>query len=87
MMDENTRRMRSLSHTLKPRIIIGKNGFTEQVIKDIVKELKNHELVKIKILNTYIGNKDKKEVVSEIVKETNSRLIDFIGFTLTLSRR
>ena len=86
-MDENTRRLRSLSRTLKPRFIIGKNGLTEHVIKDIINELKYHELLKIKILNTYIGDKNKAAVVAEIVKNTNSRLIDFVGFTVVLARK
>ena len=50
-MDEKTKKMMSISKSLKPRIIIGKNGLTENVINDIIHELKNHELVKIKILN------------------------------------
>lgn len=79
--------MRSISHTLDPRIIIGKNGLTEQVINDIVRKLKRHELVKIKILNNYMNGRNKLDVVSEIVKKTDSRLIDFIGFTITLTRR
>ena len=86
-MDEKTKKMRSISKSLKPRIIIGKNGLTENVINDIIHELKNHELVKIKILNNYIADKEKKSVVEEIVKKTNSKLIDFIGFTVVLSRR
>ena len=86
-MDEKTKKMRSISKSIRPRIIIGKNGLTEHVINDIIRELKNHELVKIKILNNYIADKEKKSVVGEIVKRTNSRLIDFVGFTLVLSRK
>jgi len=86
-MDEKTKKMRSISKSIRPRIIIGKNGLTEHVINDIIRELKNHELVKIKVLNNYIADKEKKSVVGEIVKRTNSRLIDFVGFTLVLSRK
>ena len=39
--------LRSLAQTLKPIVWVGKDGFSETVIKQIEEELFNHELIKI----------------------------------------
>ncbi len=40
-------KLRSLAQTLKPIVWVGKDGFSETVIKQINDELFNHELIKI----------------------------------------
>lgn len=50
MIDKKTRiKLRSLAMNLKPIIWVGKDGFTENVLKQIKEELYNHELIKIAI--------------------------------------
>lgn len=50
MIDKKTRiKLRSLAMNLKPVIWVGKDGFSENVIKQINEELFNHELIKIAI--------------------------------------
>lgn len=51
MIDKKTRiKLRSLAMTIKPTIWVGKDGFSENVLKQITEELFNHELIKIDIL-------------------------------------
>ena len=48
MIDKKIRiKLRSLASTIKPIVWVGKDGFTENVLKQINEELFNHELIKI----------------------------------------
>ncbi|MBR6779226.1 MAG: YhbY family RNA-binding protein [Clostridia bacterium] len=48
MIDKKTRiKLRSLASTIKPIVWVGKDGFSEKVLKQIDDELFNHELIKI----------------------------------------
>jgi RNA-binding protein YhbY len=70
-----------------PNMIIGKNGLTEPVIADINELLSRNKLVKLKILPAYIADKDKNAVFDEIAVKTFSKIVQKIGFTITLTRR
>jgi len=61
-MDQQLKKMRQESKILTPNINIGKNGLTDQVIKNIKEELSRHKLVKLKILQSYLSDKIKNEV-------------------------
>ncbi len=48
MIDKKQRiELRSFASKLKPIVLVGKDGFTENVIKQIDEQLFNHELIKI----------------------------------------
>lgn len=48
MLDKKTRiKLRSLAMNIKPIVWVGKEGFSESVLKQISEELFNHELIKI----------------------------------------
>ena len=48
MIDKKTRiQLRSIASTIKPIVWVGKDGFSEKVLKQIEEELFNHELIKI----------------------------------------
>lgn len=85
-MDEKTKKLRSLSKTLKPRIIIGKNGVNDEVIKSIKKYIKEDDIIKIKILKTYIEGKDKKQFANDLAIKCNAQIIDLVGFTIVLGK-
>ncbi|MGV8141430.1 MAG: YhbY family RNA-binding protein [Candidatus Woesearchaeota archaeon] len=86
-MDQKLKDMRKESKTLTPNIIIGKNGFTDQVLKNIKEELSKHKLVKLKILQSYISERDKNVVFAEIVEKSGAKVVHKIGFTITLTKR
>lgn len=53
MIDKKTRiKLRSLASTIKSTVWVGKEGFTENVLKQINEELFNHELIKITMQET-----------------------------------
>jgi putative YhbY family RNA-binding protein len=86
-MDAKLKEMRQESKNMTPNMIIGKNGFTDTVVARIKEDLAKHKMVKLKILQTYISDKDKNEVFSDIATKTDAKIVDKIGFTLTLTRK
>jgi len=83
-MDKKLRKLKSESKMLKPSIIIGKNGIKEETIKNIKNHLKRYGMVKIKILKTYIEDKDKKIIAHTLADKCEAKLVDLIGFTVVL---
>ncbi len=86
-MDKKLKELRRISKVTTPRIIIGKKGPTDQVISNIKKELKEKNFVKVKILKTYIDEHGKDETFTEIVEKTGSKIVQTIGFTISLTRK
>ena len=77
--------LRQTAHHLDPTVWIGKNGITENVIKEILCALESHELIKIKMLHS-----DKKNFVKnaeEIYASTNAEIINSIGNVLTIYKK
>ena len=83
MIDKKTRiKLRSLAMTIKPSVWVGKDGFTENVLKQINEELFNHELVKLTL-------QDSVEVptefeLSEIATKLNADVVTVIGKKIVL---
>ncbi len=82
MLTDN--KLKENAKILEPVIRIGKNGLTESTIKEIKKQLNKKKLVKVKLLRAFVEGKDKKLVADKIAEETNSRLIDLVGFVVVL---
>jgi len=80
----NNKKLKEKAKTLEPVIRIGKNGLTENTIKEIKKQLNKKKLIKVKLLRAFISDKNKKEVAKEIAQKTNSQLIDLVGFVIVL---
>jgi len=72
---------------LEPLIRIGKKGLTDEVIKEIAKQLKKKKLIKIKFLKSFLEKKDRKEVAREVTEKTNSKIIEQVGFVVVLSEK
>jgi RNA-binding protein len=78
------KKLKSLSHHLKPSVNIGKDGLSEGVIQSISEILERHELIKIK----FHKNKDSKEIISkDIVTSTKSTKVSIIGNTLIIYKQ
>ena len=73
--------------TLKPIINLGKSGITDQLVIHIQKVLKQKKLIKIKINRSALEEKDKKEILNEILEKTGAKLVDFVGFNAVLCKK
>ena len=67
-------------------IRVGKNGVTPEVIQEINSVLKRWKTVRVKMLKTALGEKDKKAMTDEIRKAARCRRASLIGHTITLEK-
>ncbi|WP_319758522.1 YhbY family RNA-binding protein [uncultured Sphaerochaeta sp.] len=75
--------LRSQAHSLKPIVMVGKEGVDDRVVSALNEALSSHELVKVK----FQAQKDEMRPLSEqLAQKTNSDLISIIGFIATFYR-
>ena len=86
-MDKKLKEMRSVSKNMDASIIIGKNGLSEQVIENIKESLSRDTLVKLKILPSLVEDLSKEKLFEEIALKTGAKVVQRIGFTITLTKR
>lgn len=77
--------LRSKAHKLKPVVMIGDKGLTENVLEEINIALNHHELIKVRIRTE--EREDKKAMISEICKKSKGQEVHVIGHVVTLYRR
>ena len=75
--DKQKRYLRGLAHTLKPVVMIGNNGLTENVLSEIENALAHHELIKVRVSG--LEKADRTQMLDEIAEKTNADLIQVIG--------
>jgi len=68
--------LRGEAHHLKPLVLIGTKGVTEQLLGSIDLALKDHELIKVKFGEF---KEAKKVIAAEIATATKSELVGLIG--------
>jgi len=81
---KQTHYLRGLAHTLKPVVMIGDKGLTENVITEIENALEYHELIKIKVP---AGDKESKtQLIDTICQQTKALHAQTIGRIIVLYR-
>jgi RNA-binding protein len=68
----------------RPTIWVGKDGPSEDLVKEIERQLSKNEMVKVKILKSAIVERQVKEIALGIVEKTGSTLVEVRGHTLML---
>ena len=58
-------------------INIGKSGINENVIEEIKRQLKAHQVIKLKFAKNISSHK--QDYINNIIKKSNSKLIDLRG--------
>ena len=76
--------LRARCHDLKPVILMGQKGLTEEVLNEIEIALTHHELIKIKL--SVDDRELRKQVSNEICEQTHSEEVQSIGKTLSVYR-
>lgn len=78
MLNKNQiRALKALAHHLNATIIIGNNGLSEAVIKEITVALTAHELIKIKL--PALEHSEQEELIQNISTNNNCDFVDKIG--------
>lgn len=73
------------AHSLRPTVIIGNKGLTENVHNEIEAALLAHELVKIRVNAS--TREDRKAMVDEIISQHESAMVQQIGHILVIYRQ
>jgi RNA-binding protein len=77
--------LRGLAHSLNPVVMIGNNGLTESVLKEIDVNLNAHELIKIKVMGD--DRELRKQMLEEISDKSNAIAVHHIGKQLVVYRQ
>ena len=78
------RHLRGLSHKLKPIVMLGNAGLTENILSEIDLGLGHHELIKVRISGM---ERDQRAAASqEICHKTGCQLVNSIGHIAVLYR-
>jgi RNA-binding protein len=76
--------LRGLGHHLQVNAMLGKEGFTDQVIKSINEVVDAHELVKVRVQDNFPH--DRKEAGPMLAAESGTALVQVIGRTILIYR-
>ncbi|MFA7350761.1 MAG: ribosome assembly RNA-binding protein YhbY [Methylotenera sp.] len=76
--------LRGLAHSLNPVVMIGNNGLTENVIKEIELNLNSHELIKVQVAGD--DRVARKAIFDEICTKTGATAVHHIGKQLVFYR-
>lgn len=81
---EKKRQLRSQAHSLKPVVLLGSQGLTEAVHKEIDQVLHDHQLVKIRLVGE---DREARQALSdEICSRHHAALIQRIGHIIVVFR-
>jgi RNA-binding protein len=71
------RELKKQAHHLKPVVIIGQQGISQNLLAEIDSTLDVHELIKVKLAGA--DKADRKTMSEIIVKEVSASLVQIIG--------
>ena len=75
--DRQKRYLKGLAHPIKPVVMIGNKGLTENVIAEIDSSLELHELIKVRVSGQ--EKDDRLAMIDEIALKTSANLVMTIG--------
>jgi RNA-binding protein len=78
------RYLKSLGHHLKPLVMLGRDGITDNVVKAAEAVLAAHELLKVKIGSGC--SLEKGEAAAVIAERTDSEVVQVLGKTFLVFR-
>ena len=81
---DQRRYLKSLAHHLDPVVMIGNNGLTDAVIREIAINLDAHELIKIRVLGD--DRTAREAIYQSLADQLNAAPIQHIGKLLVVWR-
>ena len=76
--------LKSLAHNIDPTVYIGKQGLTENIIKELETGFETRELVKVKIQEGSVL--EPKATAGELAEKLNAEFVQAIGRKFVLYR-
>ncbi|MEN8176121.1 MAG: ribosome assembly RNA-binding protein YhbY [Pseudomonadota bacterium] len=79
------RALRGQAHALRPVVILGQRGLTDNVLEEVGIALGAHELIKVRI---NAGDREERDaLMNEISRRTGATLVQRIGHVAVFFRR
>ncbi|NQV69590.1 MAG: ribosome assembly RNA-binding protein YhbY [Pseudohongiella sp.] len=85
LSNASKKQLRAIGHTLKPIVSIAQKGLTENIKIEIDRALRDHELIKIKLLAA--DREEKQALENAICTEFKAECVQSIGHITLLYRR
>ena len=82
--DRQKRYLKGLAHPLKPVVMIGNKGLTDNVLAEIDNALEQHELIKVRVSG--LEKAERSAMANDIALKTSANLIMMIGHIVALYR-
>ena len=77
--------LKAKAHKLDPVVQIGDKGLTEQVIAEVERALRAHELIKVRAAS--LDRNAREEAFGEIAQKTQAEAVQHIGKVFVLFRK
>ncbi len=78
------RQLRSLAHHLKPVVMVGDKGITENLLAELDRALESHELIKVTIAGA--DKNERRTLSEELCQNSSAELVQMIGRISVLYR-
>ena len=75
--------LRGKAQSIKATVFVGKDGVTDEVIIELLRQLKKNKLVKAKLLPSAEG--DRNTLGEDLAERTESSLVEVRGRTVVLA--
>lgn len=85
MTSKERAQLRGMANTMQPILQIGKNGLSDNSIKQVDDALEARELIKITVLEN--SGEDTREIAHEIACEVKAEVVQVIGSKFVLYRK
>ncbi|MGO1460692.1 MAG: ribosome assembly RNA-binding protein YhbY [Marinobacter sp.] len=82
---EQRREYRAIAHNLKPVIIVGDKGLTENLQEELDRALNDHELIKIKVASQ--DREARQEAINALCESSGAEVVQTIGKIAVILRR
>jgi RNA-binding protein len=77
LTERQKKHLRGLGHSLNPVVLIGQQGYSEALERELDLALKAHELVKVK---ARVGDREERDLIfAELATKTSSEIAQRIG--------
>lgn len=84
LTNKQRRQLRSLAHHLKPVVMVGDKGITENLLAELDRALESHELIKVTIAGA--DKNERRTLSEELCQNSSAELVQMIGRISVLYR-
>ncbi len=84
LTNQQKKKLKTHAHSLKPVVMLGQSGLSNTVLDEIEQAIEHHELIKVKIAAA--DRDEKKELIQKIAEQTQSEIVQTIGFMAVFYR-